>query len=409
MKPIASALPSWETKLLPPCPFAHEGYYGFNPSIHREPDGRLLCIVRCADYCRPNGISQMKRPGRVHTRNVMLELDPSTLDVVSMREVAERDGLPRAASVTSGFEDVRLFRTERDGLQAIGTTLQLRGGGNAEMVLLNLDENGDIKTAVPLRGTFNGSWSDFPQKNWSPFDGCDVPRFLFSIERAVVFDEKGPRSEPGHRAPVEVTRPMGSITFNGAVETRVEPTFAPADRATGQETPTRQMYDWTPGNLRGGSQLVSLGDGRWLGIAHGVKYATGGMHVIPTYWHVWYVCNDDGKMLAKSEGMKLSDKGIELAMGLAIQPELDRAIVSYGVEDMEARLGTVPLSQVLAMLGQSAYKKPPAFARPISLDAPPASVAVEPQKCAHCGQALPANGKAKATGGLLGELGAAQV
>jgi hypothetical protein len=307
VKSIASLLP-WEEKVLPPCPFASEGYYAFNPSIHKEPDGKLLCVVRCADYCRPNGIPQLRNQ-RVTTRNVMLRLEPTTLEVIGMAEMLERDGTLRAqTSLTTGYEDLRLFRTAQDGLLAIATTLQLRGGDKPEMALLRLDEvyNYNIIGAVPIRGTFPGSWSDSPQKNWAPFDGADFARFLYSIERGVLFGRTGPL-----------------VTIN----------------------------DWASGDLRGGSQLVPLGDGRWLGIAHGVVHRMdGSQRVIPRYWHVWYICDNDGRLIARSTPMKLAEKGIELAMGLVINPERDRVVVSYGVDDMEARLGITSLSTVLDMV-----------------------------------------------------------
>ena len=67
------------------------------------------------------------------------------------------------------------------------------------------------------------------------------------------------------------------------------------------------------------------------------------------YFHVWYSTDSRGKVTAASVPMKLApNNGIEFAAGLAIDGE--RAVVSFGVDDAECKIGETKLSAVLEML-----------------------------------------------------------
>ena len=66
------------------------------------------------------------------------------------------------------------------------------------------------------------------------------------------------------------------------------------------------------------------------------------------YWHTWYLVDSRGKMIAVSDPMKLASAGIEFAAGIAVAG--DRVIVSFGVDDMDCRLGETSLSAVLETL-----------------------------------------------------------
>lgn len=96
--------------------------------------------------------------------------------------------------------------------------------------------------------------------------------------------------------------------------------------------------------LRGGTQLVRVGVDAWLGIGHEMKFVSGKKY----YWHTWYVVDGHGKMTSVSEPMKLVSNGIEFAAGLVIDG--DRAVVSFGVDDMESKIGETRLSAVMEQL-----------------------------------------------------------
>jgi hypothetical protein len=96
--------------------------------------------------------------------------------------------------------------------------------------------------------------------------------------------------------------------------------------------------------LRGGTQLSRVGDDAWLGIGHQMKFVNSKKY----YWHVFYLVDSRGSMKATSEPMKLAPNGIEFAAGLAIDG--DRAVISFGVDDMKCRLGETSLSAVMGVL-----------------------------------------------------------
>jgi hypothetical protein len=89
---------------------------------------------------------------------------------------------------------------------------------------------------------------------------------------------------------------------------------------------------------------VRVGDEAWLGIGHEMKFVSGKKF----YWHVFYLVDSRGKMTAASPPMKLVANGIEFAAGMAIDG--DRVVVSFGVDDMECKIGETSLSAVFEIL-----------------------------------------------------------
>ena len=96
--------------------------------------------------------------------------------------------------------------------------------------------------------------------------------------------------------------------------------------------------------LRGGSQLVRVAEDAWIGVGHEMKFLNSKKH----YWHTFYLVDSRGKMTRVSEPMKLASNGIEFAAGMAIDG--DRVVVSFGVDDMECRIGETKLSAVMEIL-----------------------------------------------------------
>jgi hypothetical protein len=96
--------------------------------------------------------------------------------------------------------------------------------------------------------------------------------------------------------------------------------------------------------LRGGTQLVHVGDGSWLGVGHEMSWVKSRKF----YFHTFFLCNSHGKMTATSPPFKMATEGIEFAAGMAIDG--DRVVISFGVDDMHCRLGVTSLSAILAIL-----------------------------------------------------------
>ena len=399
----------------------YEGYWSFNPSIHFDGE-TWRCVLRCCDYAMPDGITIRSKNARLagqQTKNAMVILDPTSWRAIQVFKMHEKDDQPREACPHVGFEDMRLFRTDKGGLQGIAAALHLKrtrepraAAADAlpqhqppEQVLLSFDENYDIVDANPIRGD---GWSGTPQKNWVPFDHCQEPRFLYSIDKGTMFGDRGTlRGDDARVTPSTSTAFMGaslptppptpivqtappqspSPTQDQGHDRRDEdrdrkkssarkthirggdvrmvrgrvkidtmssrPSSRPSSRS---RAPMRTTDDSTHvmgsgrmllptySGLRGGTQLVRVTEDAWLGVGHEMKFVSGKKY----YWHTWYLVDARGKMIAASESMKLAQAGIEFAAGMAIDG--DRVVVSFGVDDMDCWLGETSLSAVMEML-----------------------------------------------------------
>jgi hypothetical protein len=383
-----------------------EGFWSMNPSLHF--DGTTWrCLIRCTDYAMPNGRtvrSSKSRPAGNQTKNAMVIFDPASWKPVSIHLVEERDAFPRVRSANLGFEDVRIFKTKQGGLQGIGASLHLQraarstvagmGTGGAaqhqppEQVLLSFDTEYNIIHAHPIRGDW---WSGTPQKNWVPYDNCEEPRFLYSIGRGTMFAPTGvlrgeealvtasaravfqagvpetiqtidqpslpPTSIPAPAPPPPLASRLGArrgadVVVRGrravhdVTQTRpsrganAPPVVIGNQRVMGTGRALPPRYE----GLRGGSQLVQVEADSWLGIAHEMRFHQG----LKFYWHTWYLTDARGRLKATSEAMKLAPNGIEFAAGLVVDG--DRVVVSYGVDDMEAKIGETSLTAVMGLL-----------------------------------------------------------
>jgi len=385
-------------------PFAD--YWSFNPSITFD-GSQWLCVLRNCDYAMPESVtirSKNALPTGQQTKNAMVIFDPDGWKPIKIYKMHERDDHPRASTPHVGYEDMRIFRTDKGGLQGIAASLHLRRDGRPdgsrpnqvpEQVLLSFNDVYEIVKARPIRGDGWGS----SQKNWVPFDNCIEPRFLFSIDKGRMFDEHGPvhgdaavvrpsvntRSAEPIAPPLPITAPVDVVELpqqqqpqpqvkapkqrdrrpsirGGDVRVArgrrmmldagsaraARPASKTAAARRGDEA-TRIMGTGRTGlpsynGLRGGTQLVRVGDDTWLGIGHEMKWTNHKKY----YWHVFYLVNARGKVIATSEPMKLASNTIEFAAGMAIDG--DRVVVSFGVDDMESKIGETKLPAVMEIL-----------------------------------------------------------
>lgn len=382
--PPAKAIIAWRTTNLKCQPY--HGMWAFNPSIHF--DGKVWrCVVRCSDYAMPGG-NQIRAHGHtaggVSTRNVMLHLDPDGWKIETMFAMAEEDGYRRSDQVIRGYEDMRLFWTEKFGLQGIAASTHLarttKFSKHPEQVVVSFRTDGsdpsdpssyDIVKVAPIRGE---KW-DRPQKNWSPFDGATEPMFLYSIERGIVATMEGPQADddalvepdghagpakgPGHPVRHDLRRTMVTNQSSGVVNgRRVMPPSATESKIVA--TVARNEAKMLNGGknrysgLRGGTQLAYIGaidgaaDGAdlWLGVGHEMVIRSGKKF----YWHRFYAVDSGGTMVMRSGPIKLAPEGIEFAAGMAIAG--DRVVISFGVDDALCRLGETSLEDIIWCLEQ---------------------------------------------------------
>lgn len=89
-------------------------------------------------------------------------------------------------------------------------------------------------------------------------------------------------------------------------------------------------------NLHGGA--VTRHRTGWLGIAHEIEWPE------RRYWHRFVVFDERGALVHSSERFSFDDFPIEFAAGIVLSG--DDLVVSYGVQDREARLARIPIEEV---------------------------------------------------------------
>jgi hypothetical protein len=341
---IAELVP-WRVHALPSSPWAST--WAFNPTIVRIPDnaahahaGAWLVNMRCANYHLPGSGAQANSTGstsgaakRIENRNLLLVMDPETWAPVEKIEL--RDRVPpyrRSAAHVLGYEDLRLAYTRADGLVATATTMQCSSEETLEIAVLQIDGDFAISSVQPLRG----EWSGRHQKNWMPYVGDDEAelRLLYSVEEGGVHD-RGGRVFPSHgkkyRNTIAVPVPSPQGKRPGRVA-HAQPTNFQHGACSVQIMGGRSAIARprsTQLSLRGGTQLVSIGNDRYLGLAHGAQITPERKY----YWHHVVIVNGSGELEARSRPIKLSPQhGIEFAAGLAFGGG-HRAIVTFGIDD----------------------------------------------------------------------------
>jgi hypothetical protein len=221
----------------------YDGYWSMNPSLHY--DGQTWrCVLRCTDYAMPDGKtirSHKARSAGIQTKNAMVVFDPASWKPIQIYKMHERDDHPRTPCANVGYEDMRIFRTDKGGLQGVAASLHLErdrrptdGGAHnhpPEQVLVSFDEEYNIIGARPIRGD---SFSGMPQKNWAPFDGCAEPRFLYSIVKGKMFDERGA---------VHGDAAMAHPSTNALPLLNVRPQSAPAPSLEDRERQERETRE----------------------------------------------------------------------------------------------------------------------------------------------------------------------
>lgn len=224
----------------------YEGFWSFNPSIHFD-GATWRCVLRCCDYAMPDGVtirSNSRSTGQ-QTKNAMVVLDPTTWKPIHVYKMHERDDHPRVSCPHVGYEDMRLFRTGKGGLQGIAASLHLRRPSRSgpaaegtpkhqppEQVIVSFDDQYDIVAVQPIRGD---GWGGSPQKNWVPFDDCAEPRFLYSIGKGTLFGDQG--TLHGDVAIVQPSSSARPLPKASPVVARAEPS---RDRASPPREETRR-------------------------------------------------------------------------------------------------------------------------------------------------------------------------
>jgi len=284
---------------------AIEGWSAFNPTIVSHDDG-YLAIVRSSNYSIVDGqyVIPPADGQKIRTANILLRLDEN-LDEWGFPSTLPPPLYPKSDYPVEGFEDCRL--NVIDGEIRVSATVRNWAGR---------DGTCRIATATLLQhmgSLIDASMIDEPvkgrhEKNWMPIVGTGT--FLYSC-----WD-------------------------NGRVATVHRDGWAWVVEHHAESPAIARGW-------RGGSQLVDLGDGRWLALVHEVADDTGGR----IYEHRFVLFDEDSWHIAGwSPAFAFREsRAIEFAAGLARRG--DQLVATFGVRDAEAWMAEVSLAEVLAMIG----------------------------------------------------------
>ncbi len=264
-----------------------DGYHPTNPSVARWGD-EIVLAQRCVNYTlTEDGHYRTLNDTPIHTRNFLLRLDDD-LEIQSSAEILPPADMPEPAfREVVGFEDMRLFAWN-DAL--------------CEQVLARLDDRTPEACRLADWRLLYPEGPRLHEKNWMPQIAGDRLQFIYLCDPTRVVDEQA-------QTIVETTPAIAAEQFSG------------------------------------GSQAIPFDRG-WLALIHEIEVRDG-----RRYYHHRFVWFDEANVLrCVSRRFFFHQKGIEFAAGLAWHPDGRRLLVSYGIGDSEAWLGTIEADEVRRVL-----------------------------------------------------------
>lgn len=311
-----------------------EGWSLFNPSIAANPAGELRMIVRSSNYTIADSGQYviLNTDGIIRTTNYLCKVEPR-----DDRSWWVHDPLPVKIDTwgkyeVQGIEDCRLYADDRwfgtGGWTVSGTVRDRHPDGICEIM------------EAPL--TFFDA--DEQLEEWGE-ELDDEEDCWLSIDRSIVSDNRRHEKNWMPFADGITTRQFRWLYSSGPTIV-----FTPGESGV-RDHWTYDPGPWVARSFRGGSQMVPLDHGHYLGVVHeSVDFPPG---TVPrrVYQHRFIELSDDypSPYLTRiSEPFSFHGRGIEFAAGMVLLGE--DLVISYGVNDATAWLLRLPLEQALGMM-----------------------------------------------------------
>lgn len=285
-----------------------------NPSVFVDNNGDILCNVRhvhytlyhsefnqkfyckwgCLAYLNPEDDISLK------TGNYLCKLNPDTLEVESFNKVDTSKYDTPPVWEFHGLEDARVFRWD-DQLYICGVRRDVKPDGEGRMELCEIEWDDD-KCVEKTRDRIEVDPHTYLEKNWMPI--LDMPYHF-----------------------VRWTNPVEIVKVDP--KTQTSKVILKKDKKID-----------VPLELRGGSQVVKLGD-NYIAITHEVKFwHHPGEHKDAFYYHRFIVWDKDWNLIKLSKAFSFMDTRIEFVCGLA---ELkDNLLITFGYQDNASYLLRMP-------------------------------------------------------------------
>lgn len=290
----------------------------FNPSIQRDEHGTYWMVFRSSNYFfDKNWTIGLTTSNKVRNRLFIGKVDPITLliEEETLKEVDMR-GLNR--DIQRGFEDARLFFDGKDW--CLSATYLEKSSPIARICLVRLEslENPRILSLDILPAPIEKR----PEKNWMP---------------------------------VHVTKTKKNPIIN---KVKVKHDFLYDSKTFISSGVFSNLKEVPAANkLRGGSQILALGDGTSIGVVHecysisvkGFNPSTmANQTTVRQYSHRFIRLDEKYNIIQMSDRFVFVKEGIEFAAGLA--PYKDGFIISFGRQDIASYVATISLGHLLLTL-----------------------------------------------------------
>jgi hypothetical protein len=308
LQPLEEHVPSFEPKQIEI--EVADGYAATNPSVVHD-RGRTFVLVRAVNYIitpeghyvarTPNGTGA--GPDAIRTRNYLVDINGKIV-----MELGLPPNWPEPQyQLVRGFEDSRLF-VWNDTLWTSSCVRELTPEGWCETVIApiaNRNAGGlsygiDWKQILPKERQH--------QKNWAPFVKDGELVFVYRLDTIVNLE--------------------GEVIAHHDLDIDV-------------------------GHISGGSQVIRIAPQLHLALVHEARTIPGRGNRY--YQHRFVAFDRAGKLTQISPPFVFHDRQIEFCAGLAYFPAERQIMVSYGVRDAEAFLGTMYIDEVLKFMGEGNY------------------------------------------------------
>jgi tetratricopeptide (TPR) repeat protein len=284
-------------------------FAALNPSVSIDPHGRS-CVVRSVNYRVIDGIYRIFDPKQtIRTQNYFVTLDDG-YEVITCQRMLDLAQDERALTdFVEGYEDCRLFRC-RGRLWCTCTVRNRCSSGRCEIALLGLDAAGNVVEVHVIRDIN----PEMHQKNWAPLVRDDELYLIYGHDPTIVlhYDFDCHQARVAH---------------------------------FGLPGPCLRYF-------RGSSQAIRARDG-WLYLVHEAAWIDERSRF---YMHRFVTMSDDFRVTGFSEPFYFVQKGIEFCAGLGYDATRRQFIVSFGIDDCQARLAFVDEDEVFARIEPVAAK-----------------------------------------------------
>jgi hypothetical protein len=140
--------------------------------------GKHLLNTRYVNYwIYPNGCYLFHNSNRViENKNMLSELDPTTMEPLNYRELADYIPLPISDCLSRGLEDIRLYEYEGK-VKYMATTMGYSATGKSRMIVGDYDiDQVEVRGGVVMESPDKESWCE---KNWIPIVKGDTELFIY--------------------------------------------------------------------------------------------------------------------------------------------------------------------------------------------------------------------------------------